>query len=374
MPKDPLTPYTPAEIAAWRRQLIEAGYTLHDAKGKTMATAELTVEPTTRPELAEFRKQDAAIAELRKKYMPLKIDGLKDKAGFEAVHEARMIVRNTRVSVEKKRVELKADALAYGRAVDSEAKRLTELLSPIESHLEAEEDAVTQERERIKQEAERKRQAMVQDRVDKLVACGVVPNVNDVAALTPAQFAEALADALKIKAEREAAAEAQRKADAEAAEQRRQQEAAIAAERAELAKVRAEQEAEAARLAADRRKIEEAEAAKRRAEELEQARKEAADRAARETEARLAREAAEAKAAEEARIAKEKAEAEAAEAARIKAEQERPQRAKLLAIAAEVSAIEVPDGAGSAEVKAILAKAAAEIQAIAKRRNLTKAT
>lgn len=337
-------------------------------------TTTLAQEPTIRPELAEFRKQDAAIAKLAQQYMPLTIKGLEDREGFNAVHEARMIVKNTRVSVEKKRVELKADALAYGRAVDSEAKRLTELLEPIESHLKAEEDAVVQERERIRRAAEERRRAMIQDRVDKLAACGVVADVGKVSELTPEQWEAAYADSLKIKADREAAAEALRKADAEAAEKRRQEEAALAAERAELAKIKAQQDAEAARIAAERRKLEEEQAAKRRAEELEQARKEAAERARIETEQRLAREAAEAKAAEEARIAREKAEADAAEAARIKAEQERPQRQKLLAVAAKVSAIEVPEGAGSADVKEVLAKAAADIQAIAKRRNLNKAS
>lgn len=330
-------------------------------------------EPAVRPELAEFRKQDAAIAKLAEQYLPLKINGLEDRDGFKAVHEARMIVKNTRVSVEKKRVELKADALAYGRAVDTEAKRLTELLEPIESHLSAEEDAVVQERERIRRAAEERRRAMIQDRVDKLAACGVVADVGKVAELTPEQWEVAYADALKIKAEREAAAEAQRKADAEAAEKLRQEQAAMAAERAELAKVKAQQDAEAARIAAERRKLEEEQAAKRREAELEQARKEAAERARIETEQRLAREAAEAKAAEAARIAREKAEAEAAEVARIKAEQERPQREKILAVASQVASIEVPDGAGSAEVKVILAKAADDIQAIAKRRNLNKA-
>ena len=122
------------------------------------------------------------------------------------------------------------------------------------------------------------------------------------------------------------------------------------------------------------RKLEEEQAAKRRAEELAQARKEAAERAARETEERLAREAAEAKAAEAARVAREKEEAAAAEAARIKAEQERPYREKLLAVAAQVAAIEVPAGPASAEVVALLAKATADIQAIAKRRALKKAS
>ncbi|MCI0537691.1 MAG: hypothetical protein L0Z50_20955 [Verrucomicrobiales bacterium] len=91
-----------------------------------------------KPELIQFRKQDAAIAELVAKYGNLRINGLDDKKGFADVHEARMIVKNTRVAIEKKRNELMADALECARKVDEEANRLFAMLEPIESHLEAE--------------------------------------------------------------------------------------------------------------------------------------------------------------------------------------------------------------------------------------------
>ncbi len=115
-----------------------------------MATAELVNE---RQELVEFRRQDAAIAKLADECLPLKIAGIDDKKGFEVVHAARMQVKATRVGLEKTRVALKAEALAYGKAVDAEAKRLFDLIAPIESHLEDEENAVTEAKAQLKRAA-----------------------------------------------------------------------------------------------------------------------------------------------------------------------------------------------------------------------------
>lgn len=314
--------------------------------------------PVEKPELIQFRKQDAAIAQLAEQYMPLRIDGISDKQGFKAVHDARMVVKNTRIAVEKKRKELKEDALRYGQAVDAEARRLTALLEPIESHLQLEEDAVVNERERIKRAAEEAKRAALQKRLDALLAVGVVGNPLAVADMTEERFTASLAEATTAFHERQ-------KAEAEAAAKRRQEEEALAAERSRLAEIKRQQDAEATRLAAERKKIEDQEAAHKRALELEAAKREAAEKARLETEQRIAREQAAAKAAEEAKAAKEKAAADAAEAARIKAEQERPQRERLLAVADAVASIGVPLGPGSLKVTEILRDAAKRIQGIA---------
>ncbi|MCC6409719.1 MAG: hypothetical protein IT453_21370, partial [Planctomycetes bacterium] len=108
----------------------------------------------TEKALATFSPADAAIAEMRERYMALEIKGLDDRAGYKIVREARLDVKRHRVAIEKKRAELKADALEYGRKVDGEAKRLTAMLEPIEAHLETQEKAIDAERDRIKAEAE----------------------------------------------------------------------------------------------------------------------------------------------------------------------------------------------------------------------------
>jgi hypothetical protein len=105
----------------------------------TMSIAE---EPTTTvavtqpsPGLEAFRLQDTAIAQLSQEFMPMTVLNAEDKEGFERVHRARMLVKKHRTQVELVRKGLNQDALAWQKKVNSEAKRITALLEPIEQHL-----------------------------------------------------------------------------------------------------------------------------------------------------------------------------------------------------------------------------------------------
>ena len=102
-------------------------------------------------QVVKYEITDAAIQEMNKMYMPLVIDDLNDSEQLKAVHDARMIVKNKRIAVDKKRKELKADALAWSKKVQSEANRIFKLLEPIESHLLAEEKKVQDEKDRLEQ-------------------------------------------------------------------------------------------------------------------------------------------------------------------------------------------------------------------------------
>jgi hypothetical protein len=109
------------------------------------------VERETR--LVNYNLSDAAIAAMAESYLPLTINGINDIVGYKQVHEARMVVKNKRVEVENTRVQLKADALQYGRAVDAEAQRLTVALESIEHPLEVKQRAIDDEKERLKNAA-----------------------------------------------------------------------------------------------------------------------------------------------------------------------------------------------------------------------------
>lgn len=350
------------------------------------ALVEREVEPTE-SELAVFRKQDAIVAELRAKYMPLTIAGINDRKGFDAVHDARMIVKKCRVDVEKTRTTLKAGLLDRGRKIDAEAKRVAGLLAPIEEHLEEQETAVVEERERIKREAEEARKAKIKSRYDLLQAAGYSGDLAAVPDMSDEYFSTLLSEAQDARAERDrvAAEERQRqeaeqarlrqleqeqaaaraKAESEAAEQRRKEQEAMAAERERLAEERRKQEAEAARLRAEQERIAAEKAEHERQVQLEAARQEAAERARKETEERLAREAEHAKALAAANEARAKEEVAAKEAARVKAEQERPHREKLLAVADAVGQITVPKGPRFNNVVEVIKSAANEIREIA---------
>lgn len=123
-------------------------------------------------ELQKFNVTDTAIAHMKEKYMSLSIDGIDDNDGYNAVKSSRMDVKKKRTEVEKVRKELKEDSLVYGRKVDSEAKRITSLLIPIEDYLEELQQQVDEKKGRIKQEKQKAREELVQSRIDKFQKLG----------------------------------------------------------------------------------------------------------------------------------------------------------------------------------------------------------
>jgi hypothetical protein len=257
--------------------------------------------------VVEYNVSTAGIALLKEKYGHLKAD---TPEGYQEVKEALKEVSGYRIAVEKERVSLKAEALEYGRKVDSEAKRITGLILEVEEPLKAEKKKVDDEKDRVareKAEAER------------------------------AEFE-------RLKAEEQA-----RKAAAEQAERdriRKEQEAEnarLAAEREALAKERAAQEA-AARIEREKFEAERREHENKLAAEREVLRKEQ-EAATRERIAREAKEKAEREARE--RVEREKAQAEAAalkavEEKKIAAERA-PDKQKLAEFADTLADIQKPN-------------------------------
>lgn len=297
--------------------------------------------------LQKFNVTDATISEMREKFLPLAIQGIQDKQGYIAVHEARMSVKAVRIEVEKTRKELKEESLRWGRMVDGEAKRITELLLPIEKDLETKQKAIDDEKERLKAEREREAKERLSRRVQALVAEGVVATAIDLQALdclTDESFAAEVARAKKLNEERKAK-EAEEATAKKAEEERIAKVAAEQeAERARLAAIDKEQQERAAKLKAD----EEAHAARIKAEQDAAAAKIKAeeDRIAKEKadfEAQKQKEADEKRRAEELEVAKKKAadEALAAEKARVEreAEEKRQAEAELAAEEERIAAL-----------------------------------
>jgi hypothetical protein len=125
-------------------------------------------------ELTKFDVVVPAVAELSKEFLPLKIISIDDTEGYTEVSKALRFVVSRRTAVEDKRKELKADSLAYGRAVDARAKEITEMLSPIELHLKSEKDRIDEEKEQIKKREEEAKLAVINDRSNKLIRLGGV--------------------------------------------------------------------------------------------------------------------------------------------------------------------------------------------------------
>lgn len=313
--------------------------TVAEGRKSTVTGDSMLIVQDIGAELCRVSLPEDQIAALGERYLALKIKDAKDKAGLDAVHKARMIVKNHRIAIDKRREELKADSIAYGRRIESEAKRLMGLLAPIEEHLLSEEKRVKDEEERIK------REKMEAERL-KAEA--------EARAAREAEEARIAAEREELERQRAAMRAEQERLDAI----RREQDAAAHAERERLAEIERKQREESARIEAEKKRLADAENERQRQIELEEAKRTAAEKARAETEARLKREQEEA---EKIRIEAERRVAE--ETAR--AEAMRPDVEKIQAFAGTLRAIQFPE-VTSGECVRFLAEIKAELDLIAK--------
>jgi hypothetical protein len=135
-----------------------------------------------------------------------------------------MVVRGKRLEVEKRRVELKADALKWGKKVQTAANHIFDLIEPIETHLKNEEGKAEVEKKRLDDE----RIAGIRKRIDRmhdsywiLNGTGTVEQLQAVIAeleateMKPEIYFEFLAEAEHKRFDILHQAEAERKAESE---------------------------------------------------------------------------------------------------------------------------------------------------------------
>lgn len=120
--------------------------------------------------IAEYSPTEAALAELRQQYQGVQFDVATTK-GDKAAREARQMLVKLRTGLEAKRKEIKAPALAYAKAIDTEAARITaairELEEPIDAQIRAEEARKAAEKAE-KERLERQRVAEIKGRMDAI--------------------------------------------------------------------------------------------------------------------------------------------------------------------------------------------------------------
>lgn len=215
---------------------------------------------------------DAAGVILRE-YKTIEVTSESDTATMKLAREKRLALKKVRTTVENKRKQLKEDIVRNGRAIDSVARFVKEVITPAEDYLQLQEDYA-----KIKQ-AEREA-AIKQQRLERLSGFkGVDLSIYNLDGMSDDCFDELIAELKveqehRIEAERVAAAEAQAKAEAERLEQER-----IRKDNERLRAEREQAEAEAARQRAI------ADEERRKREQLEQeelARQNAEKRAERE--------------------------------------------------------------------------------------------
>ena len=331
----------------------------------------MTEQTFIQKELTKFNITDTVIAEYKETFMPLVLDDLGDKETFSKIHEARIMIRDKRIEVERTGKALRADANSFNKAVLAEEARIIKLLEPIESHLKSEEEKPKIEAERlqkIKDEQEAKRN---QERIEGLIKYGCA--FNGIGYQLSGLFIDLLSVkimddetysefAKKIYTERlrldmhEAEAKAAQAAEAERL--RIQKEA--------LDQQKAEQDKIAKELKDKQDAIDEANAKIKRDEELAQARKDAAAQAIKDEQDK----------AEKARIAEIKRMADTAEAKRLqeiadktewnRQESLKPDKEKLTSFAASLLTISKPE-LSTPEADQILSNAVSELKRISDR-------
>lgn len=225
---------------------------------------------TAMQDLITYSVTNAALAEMRTQYGGLRVLGVDDAEGYAVCKEARKVVRAKRLEVENRRKELKAESLAFGRAVDNEAARITEAIAEIEGHLVGQLAIVDDEKKRREEEAKKAAIARIEGMQLKLQSVGCMISFSDATGLTDEAFATKYEQA---------------KAQHEEAERLRKEEQARLAE-LEAQRIAADEQARKdreriAQLEADKRRMEEEAAAKQRDQErLELAKAEEARKAA----------------------------------------------------------------------------------------------
>ena len=213
-----------------------------------------------------YSATEAALIDLAAKYKNVIYD-VTTIDGMTAAKAARNEIRAHRITLEKAREKEKAESLAYGRFVDSEAKRISERIAELEMPIAA---MINAEENKAKIAEEAAKQAMI----DKAAAEEKAKRDAE-----EARFAAERAAIAKRQAEIEAAErESRRKIEEEertarlAREEADRQSRLAQQAREEVARVKAQQEeerlmAERRKLEVERRAIEEAQRKEREAEE-----------------------------------------------------------------------------------------------------------
>ena len=137
--------------------------------------SEPATELATLTQIAEYNQTASALADLRARYAGAVYD-VKSSGGMKLAVAARAELRDLRVNLENKRVEIKAPALKRCQLIDTEAKRLTTELRTLEDPIDLQIQAEVQRKEderKAREEAERKRIAAMNVDIDFIRAAPV---------------------------------------------------------------------------------------------------------------------------------------------------------------------------------------------------------
>jgi hypothetical protein len=205
--------------------------------------------PFIQTEISKFNQEinEAELKELVVKFKDLRIADVHDKEGYNAVYDARQVLKDKRIEITKKGKTIRESAIAFQKAVIVRENELVDLIEPTEKLLHAEEKRIDQERERIKKEEEERENQRISVRIQRLANVKYVADYGQLKSLSDDSFEELLSEVTK---EFEAEQEKEKQRLAEEAELKRQAEERLEQERQQLKKQQEE-------LAEQKRKIQE---------------------------------------------------------------------------------------------------------------------
>lgn len=209
-----------------------------------LVCVETQIEPTVAESIyADFSGLFKQAEEWKTKAAALVITDASQVREMKIAREARLALKDIRVTAEKKRKALKEDSLRRGKAIDGVANILRYLVEPIEEHLAAQEQFVE------RKEAERKAKLKA-EREEALRPYGVNTAAFLLDVMDDATFDQLL---LTAKADHAQKIEAAKKVEADRIDAEAKQAAEKLKQDLELAEVRRENQ----RLAEERAKIQE---------------------------------------------------------------------------------------------------------------------
>lgn len=182
------------------------------------------------------------LSQMQAEAFALSVKDVSDTEGYNTCKEMRKTVRKLRTSIENRRKEAKADALAYGKKVDGEAKRLTAEVRKAEDYLKSQEQIVDDHKAKLKAEKEEQKRLMIEGRANALQKVNAVFSVTSLGDMSETEYQQLLSDAgatfLENKRRREQEAERLKQLEAE----RQQKEAELKAVHEKAEAQRLEQE------------------------------------------------------------------------------------------------------------------------------------
>lgn len=111
-------------------------------------------------------------------YLDLKIEGAQDKEGLKKCYDARQILKKIRIAVSKEKKELDDEVKEQSKqqlsAIASEYQKIVDLITPVETHLQLEEQRIEAEIEKAKKEKEAEEALKLSKRVEALLSLGFI--------------------------------------------------------------------------------------------------------------------------------------------------------------------------------------------------------